>query len=164
MSYENGHHQTFVVKVTVWMGINEQQNLAITVTSWWGRMRLKSSASRLFTQPFIRALTKENIKAPRRWPFAGISPETGEFPAQMASNAQNVSIWWRHHGESLCNFLNSLNLIWCEDISYKVVTQSEGPRCTWSLMEVLVTIIFIFICLKFIDIPYNYIETIPLPA
>ena len=28
---------------------------------------------------------------------AGISPATGEFPAQMASNAKNVSIWWRHH-------------------------------------------------------------------
>ena len=28
---------------------------------------------------------------------AGNSPETGEFPAQMASNAENVSIWWRHH-------------------------------------------------------------------
>ena len=27
----------------------------------------------------------------------GNSPETGEFPAQMASNAENVSIWWRHH-------------------------------------------------------------------
>ena len=25
------------------------------------------------------------------------SPETGEFPAQMASDAENVSIWWRHH-------------------------------------------------------------------
>ena len=24
-------------------------------------------------------------------------PGTGEFPAQMASNAENVSIWWRHH-------------------------------------------------------------------
>ena len=24
-------------------------------------------------------------------------PVTGEFPAQMASNAENVSIWWRHH-------------------------------------------------------------------
>ena len=23
---------------------------------------------------------------------------TGEFPAQKASNAENVSIWWRHHG------------------------------------------------------------------
>ena len=27
----------------------------------------------------------------------GILPGTGEFPAQMASNAENVSIWWRHH-------------------------------------------------------------------
>ena len=25
------------------------------------------------------------------------SPGTGEFPAQMASNAENVCIWWRHH-------------------------------------------------------------------
>ena len=29
---------------------------------------------------------------------AGNSPMTGEFPAQKASNAKNVSIWWRHHG------------------------------------------------------------------
>ena len=28
----------------------------------------------------------------------GNSPVPGEFPAQMASNAENVSIWWRHHG------------------------------------------------------------------
>ena len=28
---------------------------------------------------------------------AGNSPGTSEFPAQMASNAENVSIWWRHH-------------------------------------------------------------------
>ena len=28
----------------------------------------------------------------------GNSPVTGEFPAQSASNAERVSIWWRHHG------------------------------------------------------------------
>ena len=28
---------------------------------------------------------------------AGNSPGTGEFPAQMASYAENISIWWRHH-------------------------------------------------------------------
>ena len=28
----------------------------------------------------------------------GNSPGTGEFPAQMACYAENVSIWWRHHG------------------------------------------------------------------
>ena len=27
----------------------------------------------------------------------GNSPGTAEFPAQMASNAENVSIWLRHH-------------------------------------------------------------------
>ena len=30
----------------------------------------------------------------------GNSPVTGEFPAHMASNAENVSIWWRHHAMS----------------------------------------------------------------
>ena len=28
---------------------------------------------------------------------AGNSPGTSEFPAQMASYTENVSIWWRHH-------------------------------------------------------------------
>ena len=32
---------------------------------------------------------------------AGNSPGTGEFPAQTASNAENVSIWWRHHAHRL---------------------------------------------------------------
>ena len=27
----------------------------------------------------------------------GNSPVTGEFPAQRASKAENVPIWWRHH-------------------------------------------------------------------
>ena len=30
---------------------------------------------------------------------AGNSLVTGEFPAQMVSNAENISIWWRHHEE-----------------------------------------------------------------
>ena len=28
----------------------------------------------------------------------GNSPVTDEFPAQRASNTENASIWWRHHG------------------------------------------------------------------
>ena len=28
----------------------------------------------------------------------GNSPVAGEFPAQRASNAESISIWWRHHG------------------------------------------------------------------
>ena len=43
----------------------------------------------------FKAQIKENIKSPRHWPLSG--ELTGEFPAQMASYAENVSIWWRHH-------------------------------------------------------------------
>ena len=31
-----------------------------------------------------------------------LEPVTGEFPAQRASNAENVSIWWRHHVINQC--------------------------------------------------------------
>ena len=31
---------------------------------------------------------------------AGNAPVTGEFTAQMASNAENASIWWRHHEQT----------------------------------------------------------------
>ena len=37
---------------------------------------------------------------------AGNSPGTGEFPTQMASNAENVSIWWRHHDYATTDKVN----------------------------------------------------------
>ena len=41
---------------------------------------------------------KKTIKALRRWPLcAGNSPVSRWIPPQMASNAENASIWWRHH-------------------------------------------------------------------
>ena len=54
---------------------------------------------------------------------AGNSPGTGEFPAQMASNAENISIWWRHHVlyfsntygtvSSAASQLKTSTLYWC---------------------------------------------------
>ena len=47
---------------------------------------------------------------------AGNSPGTGEFPAQMASNAENISIWWRHHEaearDIFCKVCNDKCDIW----------------------------------------------------
>ena len=39
------------------------------------------------------------------------SPVNGEFPAQRASNAENVSIWWRHHELFNLNTMSSLKLV-----------------------------------------------------
>ena len=43
--------------------------------------------------PFIQAWSKKISKLC----VTGLCAVTGEFPAQVASNAENVSIWWRHH-------------------------------------------------------------------
>ena len=67
-----------------------------------GAMVSQIPASRLFTQSFIHI--KEDIKA-------------GEFPAQMASNAENVSVWWRHHAYDSC-----WTMIWNEYI----MTPADG--------------------------------------
>ena len=48
----------------------------------------------------IQTQIKENIEAPRHWPLCWEFTGGRWLPAQMASNAENVSIWWRHHGES----------------------------------------------------------------
>ena len=45
----------------------------------------------------FRRRSKKTTKLRVTGLFAGNSPGTGEFPAQMASYAENVSIWWRHH-------------------------------------------------------------------
>ena len=66
----------------------------ITVTSWWARWPLKPPASRLFRRRSKKASKLRVTGLCGLWD----SPGTGEFPAQMASNMENVSIWWRHHG------------------------------------------------------------------
>ena len=40
---------------------------------------------------------------------AGNSPVTGEFPVQMASNAEKISIWWRHRVE-WCLSCSNINM------------------------------------------------------
>ena len=56
------------------------------------------TASRFFTQALIQAHIKEKKSKLRvTGPCEGNSPVTGEFPAQGASNAENVSIWWLNH-------------------------------------------------------------------
>ena len=92
------HYQISVVYTYIYSG-SGVISIDITVTLWSARWCLKSPASRLFTQPFIQAQIKEKHQSSASLAFfVGNSPLAGEFPAQMASNAENISIWWRHHG------------------------------------------------------------------
>ena len=60
-------------------GVSNHQRLQCLLNCWFRRRSKKTSKLR------VTGLC------------VGNSPETGEFPAQMTSYAENVSIWWRHH-------------------------------------------------------------------
>ena len=51
-----------------------------------------------FLHRLFRRWSKETSKLCVTGLCVGNSPGTSEFPAQMASYAENVSIWWRHRG------------------------------------------------------------------
>ena len=95
----------------------------ITMTSQWVGWRLKSPASRLFTQPFILAQIKENIKALHHWPLRRELTGDRWIPGQMASNAETFSIWWRHH---VCCYRHTIRKI---TISWKLIW--EGHHAQW---------------------------------
>ena len=42
----------------------------------------------------------KKIKSPRHWPLWGLSTGERWIPSQITNNAENISIWWRHH--ALC--------------------------------------------------------------
>ena len=60
---------------------------------------------------------------------AGNSPVTGEFPAQMASNAEDVSIWWRHYDDYL------MHIYFPKSSTYNTMANAIIPfscSCPWS--------------------------------
>ena len=58
---------------------------------------------------------------------------TGEFPAQRSSNAENVSIWWRHHllrKLSTCIYINQSRILWRWNftLTYSTVSKWRSVR------------------------------------
>ena len=61
--------------------------------------------------------------------WAGNSPGTGEFPTQMASNVENVSIWRRHHANSAMRSAGTvMTTVWTVCLSIKFF----WPSMTWT--------------------------------
>ena len=56
-----------------------------------------TGVSIVYSTVFFRRRSKKTLKLRVTGLCAGNSPVTGEFPAQRASNTENVSIWLRHH-------------------------------------------------------------------
>ena len=63
----------------------------------------------------------------------GNSPVTGEFPTQRASNAENVSIWWRHHGSAVSPPITSLPSTSAQETIERPMNQSRSTPAAVSI-------------------------------
>ena len=89
------------------------QIIACWLTAWWhyNDVLMSTNASQITSLTIVYSTVYSG--ADQRYhqssaPLAfcvGNSLVTGEFPAQKASNAENVSIWWRHHGIEIISVL-----------------------------------------------------------
>ena len=84
------------------------------------RWRLKSPDSRLLTfgSVYSGAYQRKHQSSASLALCAGNLPVTGEFPTQKASNAENVSIWWRHPDKMEIRFWMPHTVPVCEIIEW----------------------------------------------
>ena len=76
------------------------------------------------------------------------SPVTGEFPAQRVSDAENVSIWWRHHvNEIRCSIdvimksitfsevrSFAINMLHCDSIAFTLFKHPNNSYLRWRII------------------------------
>ena len=85
----------------------------------------------------FRRRTKKTSKLRVTGLFVGNSPVIGEFPAQMASNAENISIWWLHHG---CNYIRAIDVFHdtgCVGLLCEIWLSYEKPIIHGAMEDVL---------------------------
>ena len=75
--------------------------VSIFIPLQWSHNERDDVSNRQPNDCLLKRLFKAQIKETSKLRGTGVcegnSPGTGEFPAQRASNAENVSIWLRHY-------------------------------------------------------------------
>ena len=94
-----------------------------------------TSLTIVYSTVYSRRKWKKTSKVGVTGPCAENSPVTGEFPAQMASDAENVSICWRHREFALFaqfNHTTDLHVRWHLPIEWgdiACVSSSSNISC-----------------------------------
>ena len=70
----------------------------------------------VYSTVYSKRISKKTSKLSVTGLCEGNSPVTGKFPAQRASNAENISIWWRHHEIKSRNISLAIRYVWIYDI------------------------------------------------
>ena len=86
--------------------------MSITITSKWARWHSNRRRLGCLLNHLFRRKLKKTSKFRVTGLCEGNPPVTDGFPSQRASNAEDVSIWWRHHDENF--FVSNFSIRnWC---------------------------------------------------
>ena len=86
-----------------WLPTSTEYNACVLKISHYNDVIMSVMASQftsltvVYSIVYSRRKSKKTSKLRVIGLWAGNSQVTGEFPAQRASNAENATIWWRHH-------------------------------------------------------------------
>ena len=83
----------------------------MSMENHYNEVIMSAIASQTPAPRFIQAQIIENIKAPRHWPLWRDFTGDRWIPLTKASNAENVSIWWRHNMIQLGGNENLVSLV-----------------------------------------------------
>ena len=85
----------------LWVNLSLTRSGGLAWTLQWRHIEPVGVSNHQPHQCLLSRLFRRRSKKTSKFRVAGLcegnSPVTGEFPALMASNAENVSISWRHH-------------------------------------------------------------------
>ena len=110
----------------------------------------------------FRRRSKETSKLRVTGLCAGNSPGTGEFPAQMACYAEDISIWWRHH--EFCYWLH--RVVFVQFPTQSMPIKNTLPLTTSGVMAMTISSNFAFcylICNPFYPFYERYFSNIFVP-
>ena len=106
--------------------------LTILKGAWWWHVSLQWRHNECDGVPnhqphdcLLNPLFRHRSKNTSELRVTGLCAGTGEFPAQMASNAENVSIWWRHH----VPIKSSQHIENIEKVFIYIIRISWGSKC-----------------------------------
>ena len=109
-----------------------------------------------FIQPFVQAQIKNPSKLRVTGLCKGNSPVTSKFPAQRASNAENIFIWWCHHAMD--------HKLSPAQVSSKVVIEDSGLSCllvlsnTMCIYKPIAYYVSVRMISKYSEVPYNAVN------
>ena len=103
--------ETWVVFSKVTISASDTEDMKYSNRGWTANTDLISAMASQITGVWIVCQTvcsgadqNKTSKLRVTGLYEGNSPVARWFPSQRASNAENVSIWWRHHGSTLSSF------------------------------------------------------------